>query len=147
LRPPPFPKAGVYPPLYVTPLPHIISLLRVKLPHNPQVIRCRRSSQTNAFSHAISVPAIVNYTQTDTPVPLPQYGYKRLRSPFETAAEGNLPSNKYCVYCPCPACLWLSYFQQTLTDLQEIQKRPEPWYSAGLADDSNIYEWEVTIIG
>ena len=30
---------------------------------------------------------------------------------------------------------------------QEIQKKPEPWYSAGLVDDSNIYEWEITIIG
>jgi ubiquitin-conjugating enzyme E2 G1 len=28
-----------------------------------------------------------------------------------------------------------------------MQKKPEPWYSAGLVDDSNIYEWEVTIIG
>jgi len=31
--------------------------------------------------------------------------------------------------------------------LREIQKKPEPWYSAGLVDDSNIYEWEITIIG
>ena len=31
--------------------------------------------------------------------------------------------------------------------MKEIQKKPEPWYSAGLVDDSNIYEWEITIIG
>jgi hypothetical protein len=28
-----------------------------------------------------------------------------------------------------------------------MQKKPELWYSAGLVDDANIYEWEVTIIG
>ena len=41
----------------------------------------------------------------------------------------------------------MSSFGLTTLVEQEIQKKPEPWYSAGLVDDSNIYEWEITIIG
>jgi hypothetical protein len=72
------------------------------------------------------------------PVNLHHNGNKCLRNSFETTTPCTSPS--------------LSFSPQIhVTDLtfcsQEIQKKPEPWYSAGLVDDSNIYEWEITIIG
>lgn len=46
---------------------------------------------------------------------------------------------KVCVCVELPA--------SPLHKVQEIQKSPTQGFSVGLCDDSNIYEWEVMVIG
>ncbi len=46
------------------------------------------------------------------------------------------------VQCPFPCRVWLC-----LLCSAELTKNPVEGFSAGLVDDSNLFEWQVTIIG
>ena len=57
---------------------------------------------------------------------------------FERATSGSFLSLK---------SLPFLFLDLTNTVGRRYKKTPTPWRSAGLVDDSNIYEWEITIVG